>query len=230
MAGITRHWELNQPYANVLPNSSLWKQVRSQCLVTCSEYADACNCADAYTSRKRLYEYKKGISKRVVNEYTQALFDNGNQQEKEAVRCLRELGKAFFQPGFFFDLEDMRLGGSPDGLIISDDNIPTLVEIKSPETMVETVKDVKMRYVIQVTGLLHAMTLNRAVLIYFNAGMKTHVFEITFNPALWGQIKSLLGVFMLCMEKDAPPMSPFSRQFKDYDITSFVKPIEIKDI
>lgn len=95
-----------------------WLQVRAQCAVTASRYADALGVG--YKSRKRLMQEKLGLKPAdETNELMQFGIDNEAWVCEVYFRLMRELGYniRMWSHGFHFDRKDERLGGSIDRIV-----------------------------------------------------------------------------------------------------------------
>jgi hypothetical protein len=232
---LPKSWDL-QPYLQINLSSPTYHKLRSRkCLITCSDYASAINCFDAYKSRKKLYGIKIGSVQEKENHYSQLIMDHGNRMEVVALNHLMENWELLLlRPSFFLDLQNPRLGGSPDGILVSlkPNHSIYLLEIKCPAEagLPEGISEVKMRYIIQIMGLLHATQLRQGILMYYVAPLEPKYFVITFDREMWEEISEKLEEFISFLEKKISPPSPSKKTFKDFNISKFVKEISIKDI
>lgn len=221
----------NQPFFNVFPGTQSWEEARTKCVLTASEYANAVNCVDSYISMRKFYQMKLGEVTMVHNDFQIAMMDNGRVQEEYACDYVNEFpGLKLLRPAFFVDLDDTRLGASPDGLILSKHG-QYVLEIKAPTEPVTEVKQIKMRYFIQIQGQLSATGLKRAVLLYYSRPMIPTAFVIQFSPVIWKQIKEKLVQFMTMLEnRSMDPSGKYQKTFKDLDISKYVSFVELKDL
>jgi hypothetical protein len=234
---LPREWD-NQPYLWIKEGSEQHKEARKQCKLTCGDYASAVNCYDAYLSRKKLYKMKKGLATDDKNSFAQGLLDHGVQMEPIALDVLMESEKVmvYLRPTFFLDPKvGISLGGSPDGVVVCTMGSIWLLEIKCPVEKVPTeVQEVKMRYIIQVMGYLHASGLHNALLMFYNPAFEPVYFKITFDQEIWDKIMEGVEQFIKCLDSNTPPPSPAKKTFREENrleiISRFVQMVSLNDL
>lgn len=224
----------------LVQGSAMHGLIRTQCVLTASEYASAVNCYDAYESAISLYKRKKEGREKETNHFAEFLMERGNEMEALCKDWINKWWSNWILtcPGFFFYPEDPRFGASPDGMLL---DIRTgkqfVLEIKSrspgfgsktPPKPIEKVEDIPMKYIIQIMGEMAACKVGNAYLVIYSPDVQApKVFHVVYNEDLWGSIYDNLCTFARCLAGDQEMDKRNPKLYRSVDLTKFVTLVPI---
>lgn len=169
-----------------MQGSNEWKDRRSRCASTCSEYANALGIG--YVSRQKYMRTKLGID---APQEANWRMQQGNLRENWVCELYYRLMHRFGADislsidGFHADPQDWRFGGSVDRVVqCNKTGEQWVLECKTcPDGDMRV--EVPTGHLLQMLGLCHAYNLPKAHYICWSQHQGILLAEVTFAPTLW---------------------------------------------
>jgi hypothetical protein len=181
-----------------------WLALRAKCVVTCSVYGDALGVG--YTSQRKLW------GRKLANEQVEAteIMLEGQKREPHVRSIFLYMFPQFDVklPAFATLPEDIRFGGSPDGILVNcvSGEPVALLEVKTRPYRRDTRETIPVMHLIQMCGLLSIYKLQRAYYICSTYEESMQVAIVEFDDKVWPELYRRLQMFALWVEtKTQPP-------------------------
>jgi putative phage-type endonuclease len=182
--------------------SSAWLEARKM-KISGSRIASVLSTKNAFQTRAQLMQEflndYHGIPKESVSEFTQKIFDWGNEHEQDAIRMFEEQFNCEVRHHGFIPHPDIDyIGMSPDGTAVLPDGTKVLVEAKCPWSG-QVPDEVPAYYEDQCQLGMEVMNIDHAILCYWtidgygNEHLET--FKMRRNPEWWAKAKAEAAKF-----------------------------------